>query len=50
MPVRPKNTVTGGVNNTIDLSVKTFIDTNHTLSKYVRGSYCCLEKVYFDTV
>ena len=27
-----KNTVTWGVNNTIDLSVKTFIATNHTLS------------------
>ena len=32
MPVRQKNTVTWGVNNTIDLSVKTFIATNHTLS------------------
>ena len=27
-----KNTVTCAVNNTIDLSVKTFIATNHTLS------------------
>ena len=27
-----KNTVTWGVNTTIDLSVKTFIAANHTLS------------------